>query len=98
LNQIHRRTDATPSELFAIESLTRRSPIPSANAGLNDSTPFELNERTPFEITNCDFKIQEVVTNCDNLSRTLKLVVSPSLIYCDSDTLVFHREHFIRHF
>jgi hypothetical protein len=42
LNQIHRRTDATPSELFAIRSLTRRSPIASANAGLNDSTRLEL--------------------------------------------------------
>jgi hypothetical protein len=43
LNQIHRRTDATPSELSAIQSFTRRSPMASANAGLNDSTPTELN-------------------------------------------------------
>ena len=42
LNQIHRRTDTTPSELFVIQSLTRRSPIASANAGLNDLTPLEL--------------------------------------------------------
>jgi hypothetical protein len=40
--KIHRRPDATPSELFVIQSLTRRSPIASANAGLNDSTPLEL--------------------------------------------------------
>jgi len=42
LNQIHHRTDATPSDLFAIQSPTQRSPIASANVGLNDSTPLEL--------------------------------------------------------
>jgi hypothetical protein len=42
LNQIHCRTDATPSELSAIQSPTQRSPMASVNAGLNDTTPLEL--------------------------------------------------------
>jgi hypothetical protein len=42
------------------------------NRSPNSSTLKELNERAPFEIIICDFKIQEVVTNCDHLSYHLR--------------------------
>jgi hypothetical protein len=41
-HQIRRRPDATPSELFSFYPFTQRSPTASVNAGLNDSTPLEL--------------------------------------------------------
>jgi hypothetical protein len=43
LNQFHQRADATRSELcLSLPPTTQRSPISSANAGLNDTTPMEL--------------------------------------------------------
>ena len=42
LNQIHRRTNATPSELSSFCPFTQRSPAASANAGLNATTALRL--------------------------------------------------------
>jgi len=39
LDQVFRRPDTTLSELLSFPLTTQRSPISSANAGLNDSAP-----------------------------------------------------------